>query len=111
MQRSIPEWSQVTSGPTFHRASLDPHHDAIRLGLERLARLWGLKDGEKIRVPVAGQHWQVAEVYSFGMTCYEVLTGKVLLDGLSMNNYDEVTVKGKRPKLPDHVPERLREII
>lgn len=35
--------------------------------------------------PLVGQQWQAADVYSFGMTYYEILTGKKPLDGLRMS--------------------------
>ena len=44
-----------------------------------------------------------ADVYSYGMTCYEVLTGKIpFAEELRMTDYD-VVIDGRRPDLPNHI--------
>lgn len=52
-----------------------------------------------------------ADVYSYGMTCYEVLTGKMPLKHLRDNDYAAVFEKGARPKLPAGVDDWLRVLI
>lgn len=68
-------------------------------------------DSKITRKPLAGQQWQAADVYSFGMTCYEVLTGKIPLGNLKHADYHLVLEGYERPLLPNHVPKRLKEII
>ena len=51
-----------------------------------------------------------ADVYSFGMTCYEVLTGKVPLAGHKKSDYDAV-ISGYRPELPFDLDSRLKALI
>lgn len=43
-----------------------------------------------------------ADVYSFAMTCYEILTGGIPLEteNLKASDYDAVIVSGKRTELP-----------
>ncbi|KAG0614539.1 hypothetical protein M758_6G185000 [Ceratodon purpureus] len=43
-----------------------------------------------------------SDVYSFAMTCYEVLTGCIPFESLGRSCYD-VVIEGRRPELPDHV--------
>ena len=68
-------------------------------------------DSKITRKPLAGQQWKAADVYSFGMTCYEVLTGKIPLGDLRQTDFHLVLEGTERPPLPNHVPKRLKEII
>jgi serine/threonine protein kinase len=43
-----------------------------------------------------------SDVYSYGMTCYEILTGKFPLEDVECSDYDFV-LEGGRPKLPEFV--------
>jgi serine/threonine protein kinase len=51
-----------------------------------------------------------ADVYSFSMTCYEVLTGCFPFEGQSMTNYDLV-LSGHRPALPDYVDANVKALL
>ncbi|KAG0577615.1 hypothetical protein KC19_5G168000 [Ceratodon purpureus] len=64
----------------------------------------------KDRAPLSDKQLQAADVYSFGMTCYEILTGKSPFDGHRWSDYNLV-LSGGRPELPDHVPEPLKNLI
>ncbi|KAG0616332.1 hypothetical protein M758_5G106200 [Ceratodon purpureus] len=43
-----------------------------------------------------------SDVYSYGMTCYEILTGCIPFEEVSSSNYD-VVLGGARPELPSHL--------
>lgn len=42
---------------------------------------------------------QKADVYSYAMTCYEILTSRIPFEGTRASDYD-VVLRGERPKLP-----------
>ncbi|KAG0559608.1 hypothetical protein KC19_10G118000 [Ceratodon purpureus] len=50
------------------------------------------------------------DVYSFAMTCYEVLTGHVPFDGYGKSDWKRV-IDGERPHLPDYIDVRTRELV
>ena len=51
-----------------------------------------------------------SDIYSYAMTCYEILTGKIPFEGVPANNYD-VVLKGARPKLPSGLNSWLEALI
>jgi serine/threonine protein kinase len=51
-----------------------------------------------------------ADVYSFAMTCCEILTGSVPLEDLSKSDYSFV-LSGGRPELPRDVSRHMRELL
>jgi serine/threonine protein kinase len=51
-----------------------------------------------------------ADVYSFGMVCYEILTGHHPFQGHPRSNYDLV-LSGQRPELPPFVNEGMRSLL
>ncbi|KAG0563202.1 hypothetical protein M758_8G010700 [Ceratodon purpureus] len=64
----------------------------------------------KKRAPLSAKQLQAADVYSFGMTCYEILTGKTPFGDHPWSDYNLV-LSGGRPELPCHVPEFLKNLI
>jgi serine/threonine protein kinase len=52
-----------------------------------------------------------ADVYSFGMTCYEILTGKTPFSGFQLSAVYGKVLAGERPKLPGHIDTRLSSLI
>lgn len=51
------------------------------------------------------------DVYSYGMTCYEVLTGRLPLENLLRTDYDAVIVRGERPPLPDYIDDQVQDLL
>lgn len=51
-----------------------------------------------------------ADVYSYAMTCYEILTGCIPFEGCKMSDYTEV-LRGVRPPLPDYIPSWVRDLV
>jgi serine/threonine protein kinase len=51
-----------------------------------------------------------ADVYSFGMVCYEILTGHHPFQGHPRSNYDLV-LSGQRPELPPFVNAGMRSLL
>ena len=88
------------TGTTFYRAPemlplrKDPPEDLYKLGLPD-------KDS-KMNL----QALKATDVYSFAMTCYEVLTGNCPCSGLEATAYAQVRSENYRPKWPAHPPEK-----
>lgn len=88
------ESSEDIIGTGFYRA------------LEVLQRLQGSVRGPE-KLPELD--WAADNVYSFRMTCYEILTGKVPMDGEKLSHYSKV-LSDQRPVLPPvMVPDGLRD--
>ncbi|KAG0598490.1 hypothetical protein M758_12G078600 [Ceratodon purpureus] len=51
-----------------------------------------------------------ADIYSFGMMCYEVVTGCIPFEGHPQNDYS-IVLRGERPALPNDLTPELRSII
>lgn len=51
------------------------------------------------------------DVYSFGMTCYEILTGQTPFSDHPKSDYNLILVDKKRPALPSHVNPKLAELL
>jgi len=53
-----------------------------------------------------------ADVYGFGMVCYELLTGHIPFqcEGLRRTDYDAV-LSGRRPKLPDYLNPWMTQLL
>jgi serine/threonine protein kinase len=53
-----------------------------------------------------------ADVYGFGMVCYELLTGHIpfQFEGVRFSDYDAV-LSGRRPKLPDYLSPRMTQLL
>jgi serine/threonine protein kinase len=53
-----------------------------------------------------------ADVYGFGMVCYELLTGHIPFqcEGLRRTDYDAV-LSGRRPKLPDYLSPGMTQLL
>lgn len=50
------------------------------------------------------------DIYSFAMTCYEVLTGGTPFPQYPKSDWQKV-IDGKRPHLPNYVDPRVRELL
>jgi hypothetical protein len=51
-----------------------------------------------------------SDIYSYGMTCYEILTGKLPFEGHSLRDYDLV-LNGSRPEVPEYVDDWARGLL
>jgi len=54
-------------------------------------------------------NWK-SDVYSYAMTCYEILSGLTPFEGIPRGNLAEVTA-GLRPSLPNSLPTSLSSLI
>ncbi|KAG0613405.1 hypothetical protein M758_6G100400, partial [Ceratodon purpureus] len=54
---------------------------------------------------------KAAHVYSYGMTCYEILTRKFPFKNHPLNDYDLILAQGRRPELPKYVDDWTQELL
>ncbi|KAG0586906.1 hypothetical protein KC19_2G126300 [Ceratodon purpureus] len=52
-----------------------------------------------------------SDVYSYGMTCYEILTGKLPFDGHSGNDIMDAVISGKQLEVPEYVEEWVQKLL
>ena len=53
---------------------------------------------------------KTADVYSYGMTCYDIVTGRLPFEDLCASDYD-VVICGERPKLPKDIEPWMEDLI
>ncbi|KAG0586129.1 hypothetical protein KC19_2G066600 [Ceratodon purpureus] len=51
-----------------------------------------------------------ADIYNFGMLCYEIITGCLPFENMSRTDYS-IVIRGERPRLPDDIDPLLRELV
>ena len=51
------------------------------------------------------------DVYSFAMVCYEILTGDIPFPNFFPSDVKKMVKKGQRPILPNHCPNKLKDLI
>ena len=88
------ECSVGTLGTGFHRA---PEI------LQALKEKVNSKEREKLFT-------KKVDVYSYGMTCYEILTGKLPFEGYEKYMYD-VVLNGKPLEVPEYVDDWMRDLL
>ncbi len=52
-----------------------------------------------------------ADVFSFAMTCYEVVSGKLPYSDLPRRSINKLVRKGERPELPEDINTKLSKLI
>jgi hypothetical protein len=69
------------------------------------------KDSDAVQLPKIAYPFK-ADVYSFAIVCYEILTGKEPFEAEKMSDlYKRITLEHARPKLPKICPRRLASLI
>ena len=54
---------------------------------------------------------QKLDIYSFGMTCFEIVTGKYPYDGIYADELKQKIMGGEKPELPETLDKGLKELI
>lgn len=66
------------------------------------------KVGEELKYPFK------SDVYSYGMVCYEILSGRLPfldLQHVKLGKMKELIEAGRRPQIPSHCPQNVKEMI
>jgi serine/threonine protein kinase len=68
-------------------------------------------DSAAVQLPLIAHPFK-ADVYSFALVCYEILTWEQPFEGEKMGDpFKRITVDRLRPELPDESPSRLASLI
>jgi serine/threonine protein kinase len=70
-----------------------------------------VEDGDMKLFSMEPTYTAKAYVYSFTMTCYEILTGNFPLNGFLRLAIHDKIMEGMQPKLPPHIDTRLSNLI
>lgn len=102
----------IGKGNTMHWRSLVTDFDSPEGVLG--TRFWRAPEvllAAKNKVHSSPEVWtEKVDVYSYAMTCYEVLTGCIPFEERAPNDYDGV-IDGERPPLPNYVDDELAELV
>lgn len=61
--------------------------------------------------PYAAKFTKAVDVYSYGMTCYEILTGNVPFHDHPYSKDYDLILKGNRPKVPEYVDGWIHKLL
>lgn len=93
----------------YHVADYETSIEIVGTGFWRAPEiLLGLK--HRNRAPLSNLFSEKSDVYSYGMTCYEILTGRIPFEGFQTNDYD-VVLGGGRPHLPGDVEPLFKALL
>ncbi|KAG0606622.1 hypothetical protein M758_9G155800 [Ceratodon purpureus] len=75
----------------------------------RMAKEYTLEQMQAIKGNIP---WSpMADVYCYGMTCYEILTSGIPFEGRRKDHFDCVVKQGMRPELPANLNPAIRDLI
>ena len=101
-------WNEDESGFACYVADFECSVGVVGTGFWRAPEiLQALKD-KSIRLELFTKE---ADVYSYAMTCYEILTGELPFQGHSVIDYDLVLKQRQRPRLPKYVDDWVCELL
>jgi serine/threonine protein kinase len=69
------------------------------------------KEGDEWDPHKAAKNPFKRDIYSFGMTCYEILTGNIPFSTLEIPEMRKAILNGDRPSLPKRCPQELKTLI
>ena len=93
------------------RFSEQPTIGTNRWMAPEIINLDGNGNQENTSCSEVGRYPQKTDVFSFGMVCYEIITGHEPFENDAPNLAKKKVKKGDRPKLPKHCPKRLKDLI
>ncbi|KAG0606363.1 hypothetical protein M758_9G135500 [Ceratodon purpureus] len=100
--------AESVEGTTFWRAPeiLEGIAERNRLRMEKEYTL------EQMQAIKGNIPWSpMADVYCYGMTCYEILTRDIPFKGRREDHFDCVVKQGMRPELPANLNPEIRDLI
>ena len=101
-------WYQDERGFACYVADFECSVGVVGIGFWRAPEiLQALKD-KSIQLKLFTKQ---ADVYSYAMTCYEILTGEFPFQGHKTNDYDLVLKQRQHPKVPEYVDDWVCELL
>ena len=101
-------WNEDERGWACYVADFECSVGVVGTGFWRAPEILQAVKNKNIQLDIFTKE---ADVYSYAMTCHEILTGEFPFQGHYTNDYDLVLKQRQRPKVPEYVDDWVSELL